>query len=206
MIQSISHRSLYGFACLMVLGLLASAPAQAHKTLVDGDIAGTWHIDPDHNPKAGEPATAWVALTRKGGTLLPLNEANCQMQVYTLPRQPEAIPILEPPVKAIAAEQYSGIPGSDIVFPAVGQYQLQLNCTPIQENAFAPFQLQYDVTVAAGNPTPAPSTVTGSPLPPPPGAEAPRGSSGGVSAGGAIALISVAGVGGWLWFTRRKQG
>lgn len=195
------------FGYLLVLGLLAPASVQAHKTLVDGDIAGTWHVEPDHNPKSGEPATAWVALTRKGGTLLPLSEANCQMQVYTLPRQPEAVPILEPPVRAIAAEQYQGIPGADIVFPAVGQYQLQLNCTPIQENDFAPFALQYDVTVAAGNPTPAPSVVAGSPLPPPPGDEAaPEASAGGVNVGGAIALVSVATVGGWLWFSRRKQG
>jgi len=187
-----------------------AAPAGAHKTVVAGDVAGTWHVEPNHNPRAGEPATAWVALTREGGTLLPLSEANCQMQVYPQPRQPEDLPILEPPVKAIAAEQYEGIPGAEIVFPQAGLYQLQLNCSPLAADSFTPFQLQYDVTVAAGNPTPAsPTVVTGTPLPPPPGEEVAGAPAEGASQGiGVVPLglgvVGVLGVGSWLWLSRRK--
>jgi len=192
-----------------LLGTLWASPVLAHKTVVAGDVAGTWHVEPNHNPKAGEPAIAWVALTREGGDLISLTEAACQMQVYRMPRQPEDLPILEPPVEAIAAEQYDGIPAADIVFPQAGLYQLQLNCTPIEEASFTPFELQYDVTVAAGNPAPAPTVVSGTPLPPLPGEEvAPtqgeRNQQGGVGVGGAIALLSIVGVGSWLWINRRK--
>lgn len=183
--------------------------ALAHKTIVDGEVAGTWHVEPNHNPKAGETSTAWVALTQEGGKLLPLSEASCQMQVYSMPRQADDLPILEPPVKAIAAEQYNGIPGADIVFPQAGLYQLQLNCTPIEAESFAPFQLQYDVTVAGGNPAPAPTVVTGSPLPLPPGEEsAPPAAGAGIGSmggRGAIALVAILGIGSWLWINRRKK-
>ena len=47
--------------------ILASiiSPAAAHNIQVKGDIAGLWHVEPNHSPKAGETARAWVALTRK---------------------------------------------------------------------------------------------------------------------------------------------
>lgn len=131
--------------CLLAV---IAIPAIAHKVEVVGDVAGTWHIEPNHNPKAGTPARAWVALTRKGGQLVPLNQASCQMAVYAKPRKSRDQPILRPTVKAIAAERYQGIPGADITFPKVGLYQLQLNCSPKTKGSFQPFQMQYDVTVA----------------------------------------------------------
>ncbi|MEI2578063.1 hypothetical protein [Scytonema sp. PRP1] len=124
-------------------------PAVAHNIQVSGDVAATWHIEPNHNPKAGEPARAWIALTRKGGKILPLEEANCQMAVYSQPRKGGDSPVQKPAVKPIAVEKYQGIPGADIVFPNTGIYQLELSCTPKTEGNFQPFQLKYDVTVAA---------------------------------------------------------
>jgi hypothetical protein len=129
-------------------GSFLPAIAQAHKTQVVGDIAGIWHIDPNHNPKAGEPARVWVALTRRGGQIVPLSQTNCQMRVFNLPRRADAKPILQPPLTAINAERYQGIPGTNVTFPRVGLYQLELNCTPQQAGAFRPFRLTYDVTVA----------------------------------------------------------
>ncbi|MCL6434209.1 MAG: hypothetical protein K6T90_08310 [Leptolyngbyaceae cyanobacterium HOT.MB2.61] len=130
----------------MFLTLLMGS-AIAHEVEVAGDVAGTWHIEPNHNPKAGISARAWIALTRKGGGLLPLDQAKCQMAVYTKPRKPGAAPILRPPLKAVSAERYRGIPGADITFPNVGLYQLELDCTPKTPGRFKPFQMQYDVTV-----------------------------------------------------------
>jgi hypothetical protein len=133
------------------LALLLFAPAAlAHNVEVAGGIAGTWHIEPDHNPKAGEPAKVWVALTRQGGEVLPFEQANCQMAVYEQPSTEGAKPILQPQLEAIAAEQYQGIPGADVVFPKPGLYQIKLNCTPKTEGSFAPFAMGSDVTVAAG--------------------------------------------------------
>lgn len=125
-------------------------PAVAHNIQVLGDVAGTWHIEPNHNPKAGEPARAWVALTRKGWKIIPQKETNCQMAVYSQPRKPGESPVLQPTVQAISVEKYQGIPGADIVFPNTGIYQLELSCTPKTEGSFQPFQMKYDVTVATG--------------------------------------------------------
>jgi hypothetical protein len=125
-----------------------SFPAAAHNIQVKGDVAGLWHIEPNHSPKAGETARAWVALTRKGGKILPISQANCQMAVYTKPRKPSDNPILQPTVQAINVEKYQGIPGADIVFPDTGLYQLELNCKPKTESDFRAFEMTYDVTVA----------------------------------------------------------
>ncbi|OKH44891.1 hypothetical protein NIES2101_27480 [Calothrix sp. HK-06] len=139
--------------------ILASiiSPAAAHNIQVKGDIAGLWHVEPNHSPKAGETARAWVALTRKGGKILPLNEANCNMAVFAKPRKPTDKPILQPTVQAINAEKYQGIPGANIIFPSVGLYQLELDCTPKTENDFRAFSMNYDVTVATGEKAVTPS-------------------------------------------------
>jgi hypothetical protein len=132
-------------------GLLLSAAiahtVKAHEIQVTGDIAGTWHIEPNHNPRAGVPARTWIALTRRGGEILPLDQATCQLAVYSRPRKPDAKPILTPSLRAVSAEHYRGIPGTDITFPSVGLYQLELKCTPKKTGNFQPFQMKYDVTV-----------------------------------------------------------
>jgi hypothetical protein len=137
----------------LFLGLLIT-PALAHNVEVSGDVAATFHLEPNHNPKAGEPAQVWFALTRKGGQIIPLQQCNCKLAVYSQPRSQDTSPLLEPPVKAISADGYQNIPGAEIVFPKVGAYELELNGTPKAGVNFKPFQLNYEVTVAAGAPTP----------------------------------------------------
>ena len=211
-----------GSGSLALVGLLSPLalsalprPALAHTTVVAEDVAGTWHIEPNHNPKAGETATAWVALTRVGGTLLPLSEAQCQLQVYTQPRSADDTPILQPPVKAIAAEQYEGIPGADLVFPNPGLYDLELSCTPVQEESFVPFTLAYEVAVAAGtnpagvtptDPTDAADAAESVTSPSTPVASTPEAATAEPgSLGWAIALLSLVGVGGWLWIAQSSK-
>jgi len=135
-----------------------SAPAIAHNVEMAGEIAGTWHISPDENPKAGEPASVWIALTRKGGEVLPLEQANCKLAVFPQPHTEGDQPLLQPPLKAIVAEKYQGIPGADLVFPKPGLYELELSCTPKTAGTFEPFEMQSEVTVAAG-------AAQGSPVP-----------------------------------------
>ncbi|MBW4508780.1 MAG: hypothetical protein KME64_20035 [Scytonematopsis contorta HA4267-MV1] len=139
--------TIFSVSWLMFLCLFSTS-VSAHKVEISGDVAGTWHVEPNHNPKAGETSRAWVALTRKGGTLVPLQQANCQMAVYSQPRKQGDFPILQPPVKAINVEKYENIPGADIVFPNTGIYQLELSCKPKTEASFQAFQMKYDVTVA----------------------------------------------------------
>ncbi len=135
------------------------APALAHEVQVAGDVAGTWHVEPNHQPKSGEPAQIWVALTKQGGEIVPLAAANCQMSIFRQPQTAADAPIASPTLKAINVEKYQGIPSAEVIFPQVGLYKVDLNCTPKNPADFRPFQMQYSITVAAGrtpDPTPVP--------------------------------------------------
>lgn len=126
------------------------APVIAHKVEVSGDIAGLWHIEPNHSPKAGEPAQVWIALTQAGGAIVPLEQCDCKLTVYSAPYTGGEIPVLEPTLEAISAEQYQGIPGAEVVFPEAGEYQLRLNGAPQAGADFQPFELSYTAIVGRG--------------------------------------------------------
>lgn len=133
-----------------LLSTLFCAPAIAHTVRIAGDVAGTWHIDPNENPRAGEPAKVWIALTWKGGKVLQLEQADCQLAVYSQPRIEGDQPILQPQLKAIAVEQYQKIPAADLVFPAPGLYEMNLRCMPKTAGTFETFEMQSEATVAGG--------------------------------------------------------
>jgi hypothetical protein len=132
---------------IALMGLVSSAIA--HNIVTDADVGATFHIEPNHNPHAGETARAWFALTRQGGTLIPLEQCDCKLAVYEQSAA-EKSPILAPSLQAINAEQYRGIPGADIVFPKAGIYELELRGTSKVAGEFQPFRLTYTVTVAPG--------------------------------------------------------
>lgn len=115
---------------------------------VAADVGATLHIEPTDTPRAGNSALAWFALTHRGGETIPLADCDCQLAIFA-DFQPDT-PVLEPELKPVDAEGYQDIPGADIVFPQVGAYELVLSGTPQTEADFAPFELSYDVTVAAG--------------------------------------------------------
>ncbi len=133
---------------LLVLGL--AWPAPAHKIERSGNVAGTWHLEPNHSPRAGEPARVWVALTQSGGTAIPLEQCDCQLVVYDANR-PQAGAILIPTLQALSPEAFRGIPGADLTFPRVGEYRLVLTGNPKVPGHFTPFQLSYTTVVAAGS-------------------------------------------------------
>jgi hypothetical protein len=54
---------------------------------------------------------------------------------------------MQPQLKAISAEKYRGIPGTEIIFPQAGIYQLELKGTAKNNNDFKPFKTSYSVTV-----------------------------------------------------------
>ncbi len=135
-------------AWLFVLGL--AWPAPAHKIERSGDVAGTWHLEPDHNPRSGEPARVWVALTQAGGHAIALDQCDCQLVVYDL-NQPEVGAVLTPTLQSLSPEVFRGIPGADLTFPRVGEYRLVLTGKPKVPGQFAPFQLSYTTVVAAGS-------------------------------------------------------
>jgi hypothetical protein len=131
----------------VVIPVLVATPILAHTVKVSGDVAANFHIEPNHNPRAGMPSQAWFGLTRKGGSTIPLSQCNCQLAVYGVPRASNASPLLKPSLKAVNAAQYKGVPGADIVFPKAGEYELRLSGTAKAPASFRPFQFTYSVTV-----------------------------------------------------------
>ncbi len=141
------------FLGLLVEAAIPSAPqlnsisVSAHEVEVSGDVAATFHLEPNHNPRAGQPAKVWFALTRRGGQIIPLQQCNCKLAVYPKERQEGDKPLMQPPLKGVSVERYKGIPGADIVFPKAGLYQLKLSGTAKNPANFKPFELTYTVSV-----------------------------------------------------------
>lgn len=151
-------------AVLLLLGIIAlNLPVHAHTTEISGDVAGTWHIEPNHSPKAGEPAQVWVALTRQGGAIVPLEQCDCQLAIYADPHPDGAAPLIEPSLEPIAAEQYQGIPGAEVLFPKAGPYELELRGSPKAGAEFQPFIFRYSVLVQRGTSSPTSQTAVNSP-------------------------------------------
>lgn len=183
-------------------------PSLAHQVELAADVGATLHIEPDDTPKAGEPTKLWFALTRKGGEIIPLADCDCQLTIYT--PTSGADPILEPALIPIAAEGYEAIPGANLTFPAVGAYELVLRGQSQQSGDFAPFELRFDVLVAAGSGVEkaeetedaiaALETPTESPTPPETAARSPWPIVGIV---GGVALLGI--VGGVLWKQRQNS-
>jgi hypothetical protein len=124
-----------------------STSVLAHEVEVSGDVAATFHLEPNHNPRAGETAKVWFALTRRGGQIIPLEQCNCKLAVYPKGHKQGEKPLMQPPLKAVSAERYKGIPGADIVFPKAGIYELELSGSAKTAANFKPFKLSYNVTV-----------------------------------------------------------
>ncbi|MBE9159379.1 hypothetical protein IQ265_21480 [Nodosilinea sp. LEGE 06152] len=132
------------------VGILAGLPALAHKTEVSGDVAGTWHLEPNHSARAGEPARVWVALTQQGGRVIPLEQCDCNLAVYRA-NQKSSAPLMQPTLTAMSPESFENIPGAEITFPEVGEYRIVLTGSPAADATFTPFELSYTTVVAAGS-------------------------------------------------------
>ncbi|MEA5512719.1 hypothetical protein [Nodularia sp. UHCC 0506] len=137
------------WGCL-VISIIITYPTSAHQVQISEDVGATIHIEPNDNPRAGEPTQAWFALTRKGGETIPLAQCDCELLIYAEPHIPGEPALIEPSLEPVTAERYQGIPGAEINFPKPGRYQLQLTGKPTIEASFKPFQFKFEVTVAAG--------------------------------------------------------
>jgi hypothetical protein len=128
--------------------LLVGIPAFAHEIKTGQDVAATFHIEPNHQPRVGKPAKAWFALTRRGGKTIPLAQCKCQLAVYKLPRLKHlGIPLMKPALSSLNVERYKGVPQATITFPKPGLYELELKGTSQPGSTFKPFTLNYQVTV-----------------------------------------------------------
>ncbi|WOD37585.1 hypothetical protein [Nodosilinea sp. E11] len=142
--------SVVGSLAVGISLLAGGLPALAHKTEVSGDVAGTWHLEPNHSARAGEPARVWVALTQQGGRVIPLEQCDCTLAVYRA-NQTDSAPVMQPTLTAMSPESFENIPGAEITFPEVGEYRIVLTGNPTADATFAPFELSYTTVVAAGS-------------------------------------------------------
>ena len=126
------------------LGL--SAPAFAHNVKTSGNVAALFHLEPNHNPKAGDPSKIWFALTKQGGEAIALDQCNCQITVYNNQQV-----LFQPPLSPLNAERYKALPSAVVMFPKAGTYQVEIKGSPKQEGDFESFKFNYDVTVQPGN-------------------------------------------------------
>jgi hypothetical protein len=133
-----------------LLWVTLAAPAFAHTIHVAGDVAATFHIEPNHNPKAGQPSQAWFALTQRDGKVIPFEQCNCKLKIHLNPHKEGDTPTLEPALKPISTAQYQNIPSAEITFPKPGAYELEMSGTPNAGAMFQPFELSYEVIVMAG--------------------------------------------------------
>ncbi len=127
--------------------MLLPVPAWGHKVKADGQVGATIHFEPNDRPKAQEPTKIWFALTKKGGTTIPLKDCSCQLQIKQLPGN-QKLPT--PQLQAISAEKYQDIPSATVLFPQSGAYNLELTGQPIKVGDFQPFKLEFEATVAGG--------------------------------------------------------
>ncbi len=137
---------LFKTASIVFLSTALAVPVVAHNVEISNEVAATFHIEPNHNPKAGKSTRAWFALTRRGGSSIPLSECDCALKVYAVPRTESAEPVLKPELSAIDVEQYQEIPGANIIFPQAGTYELEISGTA-KNDSFTPFKLTYVVNV-----------------------------------------------------------
>lgn len=122
-----------------------SAPAFAHNVQTSGNVAALFHVEPNHNPKAGEPSKVWFALTKQGGEAIGLDQCNCQITIY---RNQQVL--FEPPLSPLNAERYQALPSAVVLFPKEGIYQVEIKGSPKQAGLFEPFKFTYEVTVQPG--------------------------------------------------------
>ena len=127
---------------------LSAPPTSSHQVKVAQDIGVTMHLDPSHNPRVNKKSLAWFALTKKGGRVIPMKKCNCTLEVYKKPTTKDSKAILTPKLKPISAERYKNIPGAEITFTSVGNYELVLRGYPTEVGEFKPFNIKFPVTVA----------------------------------------------------------
>lgn len=123
----------------------AIAPTRiAHEVRTSQDVGGTIHIEPNDRPVAGKKTRIWIALTRRGGEIIPYEKCNCQMEVRSLTDRSLRFTIKNP---LAILDQYLGIPSLEVTFPQVGRYELKLSGSPKNNQDFAPFELIFTTNV-----------------------------------------------------------
>lgn len=127
-----------------MLDLVLLPPVLAHQIQIDQSVAGTLHLEPNDQPQAGVPTPTWIALRLPGGEAVVAADCDCRLQLLNLQTQTPTALAIQP------LETAPGAVATEIVFPAIGRYELILQGKPqaTAKTPFEPFQIRFPVTVA----------------------------------------------------------
>ncbi|MFM7599887.1 MAG: hypothetical protein ACKO7R_01600 [Pseudanabaena sp.] len=116
----------------------------AHEVKASQGVGGTIHIEPNDRPVVGKKSRIWIALTRRGGELIPYGKCNCRLEVRSLTDRNIKFTVANP---LSIIERYLGLPSMEVIFPQVGRYELQLSGSPREGADFSPFELTFTTNV-----------------------------------------------------------
>jgi hypothetical protein len=124
---------------------LSSPPIRiAHEVRTSQEVGGTIHIEPNDRPIAGKQTTIWIALTRRGGELIPYSKCNCRLEVRSLSDRNIRFTVANP---LAIIERYLGLPSMTVTFPQIGRYELKLSGSSRDSEDFSPFELIFTTNV-----------------------------------------------------------
>ena len=116
----------------------------AHEVKVSSEVGGTIHIEPNDRPIVGQRTRIWVALTRRGGTVIPYANCDCRMEVRSLSDRNIRF---QPARSPRFLESYLGLPTLEVTFPQIGRYELKLMGSAKNGENFPPFELVFTTNV-----------------------------------------------------------
>lgn len=116
----------------------------AHEVKTSQEVGGTIHIEPNDRPVAGKKSRIWIALTKRGGEIIPYGKCNCQLEVRSLTDRNIKFTVANP---LAIIERYLGLPSMEVTFPQVGRYELRLSGSAREGEDFSPFELTFTTNV-----------------------------------------------------------
>lgn len=116
----------------------------AHEVKTSQEVGGTIHIEPNDRPVAGKKSRIWIALTKRGGEIIPYEKCNCQLEVRSLTDRNIKFTVANP---LAIIERYLGLPSMEVTFPQVGRYELRLSGSARESEDFSPFELTFTTNV-----------------------------------------------------------
>ena len=136
------------FAVLLsfiTLAMMTTATvATAHEVRISQEVGGTIHIEPNDRPVAGKKTRIWIALTKRGGEVIPYEKCNCRMEVRSLTDKSIKFTVSD---SLAILERYLGLSSKEVTFPQLGRYELKLIGSSRNDANFQPFELTFTTNV-----------------------------------------------------------
>lgn len=132
------------FLAVVTLVMITNNVAIAHEVKTSQEVGGTIHIEPNDRPIAGKKSRIWIALTKRGGEIIPYAKCNCRLEVRSLSDRNIKFTVANP---LRILESYLGLPSMEVTFPQVGRYELKLSGSAREGEDFQPFELTFTTNV-----------------------------------------------------------